>query len=146
MFGFNIITLPHFSINNKTIDTILFCISNIVKNKQNWTINIVFLDRDSIKKLNNKYRKVNKTTDVLSFHYFNNFDKLKRSEIAWEIVLNEEKIIKQAIEYKLWIEKEFYKLLIHSILHILWFNHEKEEDYKIMNTFENIIWLEVFEK
>jgi rRNA maturation RNase YbeY len=57
-----------------------------------------------------------------------------------------EKIKIQALEYKLWEEKEFYKLLIHSILHILWYDHEKDNDYTIMSWFEKIIWQEVFEK
>jgi len=42
----------------------------------------VFLDQDSIQKLNKKYRKVDKTTDVLSFHYFDDFSKLKNENIA----------------------------------------------------------------
>jgi ssRNA-specific RNase YbeY (16S rRNA maturation enzyme) len=42
----------------------------------------VFLDDDSIKKLNNNYRKINKTTDVLSFHYFEDFSKIDIDEIA----------------------------------------------------------------
>jgi ssRNA-specific RNase YbeY (16S rRNA maturation enzyme) len=43
-------------------------------------------------------------------------------------------------------ETEFYILLIHSILHILWFDHEKDSDYTIMNKFEKRIYKEVFEK
>jgi len=42
----------------------------------------VFVDSDSIKKLNNNYRKINETTDVLSFHYFDDFDDLKKEDIA----------------------------------------------------------------
>jgi rRNA maturation RNase YbeY len=52
----------------------------------------------------------------------------------------------QALEYWLWEEKEFYKLLLHSILHILWYDHEDDNDYTIMFWFEKIIWEEVFEK
>ncbi len=146
MFSFNIIKSPNFKFKKKTIDIILYYISDIVKKEQKWTLNIVFLDEDSIKNLNKKYRKINKTTDVLSFHYFNNFNNLDKNEIAWEIILNEKMIKKQWIEYSLWTEKEFYKLLIHSVLHILWFDHEEEKDYKIMNKFENLIFSKVFEK
>ena len=51
--------------------------------------------------------------------------------ITWEIVMCEEKILSQAEEYGLWEEKEFYKLLIHSILHIIGYDHEKDNDYVI---------------
>ena len=146
MFKYNLLEMPSFSINTKTIDTIFEKISNIVKKKQNWTLNIVFLDPDSIQNLNNNYRWINKNTDVLSFHYYNDFSNLKADDIAWEIILSEEKIISQWKQYWLWEEKEFYKLIIHSILHILWYDHEEDNDYKIMSELEKTIWQEVFEK
>jgi ssRNA-specific RNase YbeY (16S rRNA maturation enzyme) len=40
------------------------------------------LDAESIKNLNNNYRKINKVTDVLSFHYFDDFSNLKNNDIA----------------------------------------------------------------
>jgi len=146
MFNYNLLEKPNFTINTKTIDTIFEKISNIVEKKQNWTLNIVFLDPDSIQNLNNNYRWINKTTDVLSFHYYDDFSNLQQEDIAWEIILSEEKIISQGKEYWLWEEKEFYKLLIHSILHILWYDHEEDNDYKIMSKLEKTIWQEVFEK
>jgi len=146
MFTYNITTIPDLKLDKKVIDKIFICISNIVTARQEWTLNIVFLDWESIKNLNNKYRKTNKTTDVLSFHYYDDFSDLKKDDIAWEIIMSQEKIKLQAIEYWLWEEWEFYKLLIHSILHILWYDHEKTDEYKIMSELENKIWTEVFEK
>ncbi len=146
MFSYNITSTPIFNINEKTIDSIFICISNIVNIRQRWTLNIVFLDTLSIQNLNNKYRWINKITDVLSFHYYDDFSNLKKNEISWEIIMCEKKIISQWSEYKLWSEKEFYKLLIHSILHILGYDHEIEKDYKAMNVIEKNIWKEVFEK
>ena len=70
---------------------------------------------------------------------------MKNEDIAWEIIFSEEKIKTQAIEYWLWEEKEFYKLLIHSILHILWYDHESDNEYIVMNSLEKEIWEEVFE-
>ncbi len=146
MFNYNLLQNPSFRVNTKTIDTIFKIISKIVQKTQKWTLNIVFLDPDSIKNLNKNYRKIDKTTDVLSFHYFNNFSNLKKDDIAWEIILNQEKIIFQGKEYWLWEEKEFYKLIIHSTLHILWYDHENDNDYKIMSKLEKTIWQELFEK
>jgi probable rRNA maturation factor len=146
MFSYNLLKEPSFEYNTKTIDNIFNIISKIVKIEQKWVLNIVFLDDDSIKNLNNNYRKIDKTTDVLSFHYYDDFSNIKDDDLAWEIILSENKIISQAIEYKLWTEKEFYKLLIHSILHIIWFDHELDNDYKIMQELEEKVWKEVFEK
>ena len=146
MFNYNLIDKPDIKLNTKIIDTIFKKTSNIVDLEQYWTLNIVFVNSDSIKKLNNDYRKINKVTDVLSFHYFEDFSKLKNDDIAGEIIMCLDRIKIQALEYWLWEEKEFYKLLLHSILHILWYDHEDNNDYTIMFWFEKIIWEEVFEK
>jgi ssRNA-specific RNase YbeY (16S rRNA maturation enzyme) len=42
----------------------------------------VFLDDDSIKNLNKKYRNIDSSTDVLSFHYFTDFSPLLKKEIV----------------------------------------------------------------
>lgn len=146
MFTYNLLKEPTFKYNTKYIDEIFNCIYKIVEKKQNGILNIIFLDNNSIQKLNNNYRKIDKTTDVLSFHYYDDFSNLKENDLAWEIILSEEKIISQWIEYKLWSEKEFYKLIIHSVLHIIWYDHESDNDYKIMQELEDKVWKEVFEK
>lgn len=146
MFKLNFITNPSFEVDKKILDKIRKNISQNVENTQKWILNIVFVSDEEIQKLNKDYRQKDYVTDVLSFHYFEDFSLLKNNEVAWEIILNESKIKSQAIEYWLWEEKEFYKLLIHSILHIIWYDHEEDEDYEIMNSLENIIWKEIFEK
>ena len=146
MFTYFLNNKPNFKINTKSIDDIFKNISNNININQNWVLNIVFLDSHSIQKLNKDYRNIDKNTDVLSFHYYDDFSELKKDDIAGEVILSEDKIISQWIEYKLGSEKEFYKLLIHSILHILWYNHEEDNDYMIMQEKETLIWNEVFEK
>ena len=128
------------------LDDIFENISNNISIIQKGTLNIVFMDDDSIQKLNKNYRNIDKTTDVLSFHYYDDFSELNSDDISWEIILSEDKILTQAKEYWLWEEKEFYKLLIHSVLHILWYDHEEDNDYRIMQEKEDLIWSEVFEK
>jgi len=146
MFQYNIDIKPNFTTDKKTIDEIFKSVSNIVSETQLGTLNIVFVDDYSIQKLNKDYRQIDKVTDVLSFHYFDDFSDLQPDDIAWEIILSENKIISQAKEYWLWEEKEFYKLLIHSILHILGYDHIEDNDYEIMQEKESLIWNEVFGK
>lgn len=146
MFKLNFINTPDFEVNTKILDKIRKTIAKNVDIPQKWILNIVFVSDSEIQKLNNTYRQKDSVTDVLSFHYFEDFSALKTSDTAGEIILNEWKIKTQAIEYELWEEREFYKLLIHSMLHILWYDHEEEEDYELMNSLENIIWKEIFEK
>ena len=146
MFSFQVINpLKSFIIKEKIIKSIFSELEKTDKQEQNGTLNIVFLEDSEIQKLNKDHRNIDKTTDVLSFHYYDDFSLLKDEEIAWEIVLSEQKIISQGKEYKLWSELEFYKLLIHSSLHILWYDHEEDEEYKVMKEKEKLIWKKIFE-
>lgn len=145
MFKYTIINKPEININIEILNRIFKTISETVKIEQKWILNIVFVIDEEIKRLNKEYRKKDNVTDVLSFHYFEDFTLLKEDDTAGEIILSYNKIISQAKEYWLWEEKEFYKLIIHSILHILWYDHEEDSDYKIMNEFENKIWHEIFD-
>lgn len=145
MFKFEIISPPKFSYDSKIIENIFETIKKEIPKAQNWILNIVFISSDEIKNLNNTYRQKDYVTDVLSFHYYESFDNLKNDDVVWELVFCEEKIYLQAKEYWLGEEKEFYKLLIHAILHILWYDHENDDDYKKMSDLENIIWWKIFE-
>ena len=145
MFTFEIINPPKsFIIKNKIISSVFKELYKIEKEKHFWILNIVFVSNKKIQELNKNYRKRDSITDVLSFHYYDDFSTLEESEIAGEIIISEEKIIEQAKEYKLWSELEFYKLLIHSSLHILWYDHENDKDYKIMKEKEDTIWENIF--
>lgn len=145
MFKFEIINPPKsFLIKEKIISSIFKEISLVESENISWTLNIVFVSNKEIQELNKNYRKIDSVTDVLSFHYYDDFSKLGQEEIAWEIILSEEKIISQGKEYKLWSELEFYKLVIHSSLHILWYDHESDDEYEIMKEKEDIIWSNIF--
>lgn len=139
MFKYTLLNNPWFTLNKNILINIFSEIEKVVDRKQNWILNIVFVTENEIKEYNNKYRNIDKSTDVLSFHYFDSFD-ISDDEIAWEILMCEQKILLQWKEFWLWTEKEFYKLLIHSVLHILWYDHEEDKDYEIMRTLEEEIW------
>lgn len=146
MFQFNIISPSIFPINNDIVTQIFWEVEKEVSSVQNGQINIVFVTSQEIQNLNKTYRNKDTPTDVLSFHYFDDFSELSNEDIAWELIFCEEKIISQAKEYGLWEEWEFYKLLIHSLLHILWYDHEEDDEYKIMQEIENKIANQVFWK
>lgn len=144
MFNYTILNNVNFSFDEEILKKIFENISKNVEKNQSWTLNIVFLDEEEVRILNREYRGFDKTTDVLSFHYFEDFTNFEKYDIVWEIILNEKKIFSQALEYWISEEKEFYNLVIHSTLHILWFDHENDDDYKEMYTLECKIWEEIF--
>lgn len=144
MFYYNFISKPSFDIDENIVKDIFIEILTLVNKPQNWILNIVFVSPLEIKELNKNYRQKDYETDVLSFHYFEDFSDLTVEDIAWELVFCEEKIISQWQEYWLGSQKEFYKLLIHSILHILWYDHENDSDYEIMQPLEEKVWNKIF--
>ncbi len=83
--------------------------------------------------LNKQYREKDMTTDVLSFHYFEDFSSLTPDDTAGEILLSESKVQSQAQEYNHTVEAEVYKLVIHGILHIIGYDHETDEEYDVMH-------------
>ena len=101
---------------------------------------ILLTTSSSIKKLNYKFRKKRKLTDVLSFPLYQN-NKIKKSKqknfyigdiaLCYEILKTRAK--KSDFFY------EFDKLWIHGFLHLLGFVHEKNKDYKKMLSLENKI-------
>ena len=145
MFSLQVLEKPSFPYSQNTLDEICQVISKNILQQQKWTLNIVFLDPQGIQNLNKKYRKIDKVTDVLSFHYFDDFSELSSEDTAGELIFCEERIISQWIEYKLWTEKEFYKLVIHSVLHVLWYDHETDTEYEEMKRLEERVWEEIFE-
>lgn len=144
MFRYQIIQSPTFSFDINIIDKIFISIHKHIDKYQKGTLNIVFVDDQSIQNLNKTYREKDTVTDVLSFHYLDDFSLALEDDVVWEVILSESKVISQGNEYWLGCEKEFYKLLIHSILHILWYDHENDDDFKIMEPLEKEIWDEVF--
>ena len=144
MFSLQILENPWFSVSQKTLDEISFHISHTIHKKQNWVVNLVFVDAQGIQNLNRSYRQKDSITDVLSFHYHDDYSHLGEEDLAGEIVFCEEKIITQGEEYGLGTQREFYKLVIHSVIHLLWYDHETDEEYKEMQELENEIWKKVF--
>ncbi len=144
MFHFQIIQQPDFSLNSKIIEKIFLQVSKTVKKMQSGLINIVFLSDEEIQELNKNYRNIDKTTDVLSFHYYEDFTNFEKYDTVGEIILSEAKILEQGKLYGLGSEKECYKLIIHSLLHILGYDHETDEDYAIMKPLEEEVWEKVF--
>lgn len=144
MFSLQIVQNPSFYYSQETLDLISEVISKNILKQQKWILNIVFVEGESIQNLNKNYRNKDSITDVLSFHYHDDFSDLSDEDLAWELVFCEEKILSQWEEYWLWTEKEFYKLVIHSVLHVLWYDHETDEEYEEMKKWEELVWNTIF--
>tara|TARA_B100000242_G_scaffold227623_1_gene167973 strand:+ start:228 stop:692 length:465 start_codon:yes stop_codon:yes gene_type:complete len=95
-------------------------------------------DRE-IKKLNKKFRKKNKSTDILSFPFHskkNLKDKIKNDKEIYlgDIIINLNKIKNRGNKKKFIIE--FNKLWIHGLVHLLGHDHKQNKDFNNMQKIE----------
>jgi probable rRNA maturation factor len=92
-----------------------------------------------IKKLNKRFRKKNKSTDVLSFPFYTKKDLVKiikdENEIyLGDIIVNLNQLIgKKNQKFSFY---EFDKIWVHGLVHLLGHDHKNERDFKAMNKLE----------
>jgi len=93
------------------------------ENKRNADLSIALVGPGRIRKLNKKYRGKNRVTDVLSFP----------DNGLGEIVICLREVKKNAKKFGSSFKKELSTCLIHGILHLLGYDHEKSvEEVKKM--------------
>jgi len=122
----------------------------IGENKERKRLSIALIGPSEIKKANKKYRKKNQTTDVLSFSNSEVSTKkfemfaVQEKESLGEIIICPEKVKKNAKKYGLDFKTEFVKVLIHGILHLLGYNHEKPKENEKMKNKQDFYLSKIF--
>ena len=109
----------------------------------NLYISVILTNPDEIQRLNREYRKVNKTTDVLSFPMY------EREEISslnkeieepiGDAIISVQKVKEQAEEYNHSFERELAYMLVHGFYHIMGYDHIEENEKKEMREKEENI-------
>ena len=104
---------------------------------------LTFVDEERIRELNREYRGIDRPTDVLSFALNEDggepdivFDELEDGDpvsgMLGDIVISLERAKAQSEEYGHSLEREIGFLFVHGFLHLLGYDHQTEEEEKIM--------------
>ena len=102
--------------------------------KKNHEFSVLLTNNKEMKKLNHKFRKKNKSTDVLSFPIkIKNKKKLYVGDIAISFEIIKERSKKTNFFL------EFDKMWIHGYLHLIGYDHKKNNDFKKMLKKEKLI-------
>ena len=107
--------------------------------KNHFFCTLLLSGNKQIKHLNKKFRKKNKTTDILSFPFQSKkelkkiFKKDKEIYLG-DIIINLNKI--QNKKTKKFFNIEFDRLWIHGLVHLFGYEHKKDEDFKKMQRIE----------
>ena len=113
----------------------------------NLEVAINFVSKKEIKRLNREFRNIDKVTDVLSFPSF-------QIDVGDVLDVNSQEVIPfksqsgfihfgdmalclaktkiQAKQFEVSVESEIKKLVIHSMLHLMGYDHIKDSDFEIM--------------
>ncbi len=99
----------------------------------NHTMNVIFVDKDEIQRINREYRKIDKVTDVISFALFDNDACMFEAEDELgDIFICVDRAIEQASDYGHSVAREVGFLAVHGYLHLKGYDHMKPEDEKVM--------------
>lgn len=109
---------------------------------------IKFVSKKEIRRLNRETRDIDRVTDVLSYPSFNLMAGEKVDVKSEESIMNTlesgnihfgdmaicfAQTKRQAKEFGTSVSSEIKKLVIHSMLHLMGYDHIKDEDYEVMN-------------
>jgi probable rRNA maturation factor len=90
-------------------------------------ISVTFVDDDQIHALNKEYRNIDRSTDVLSFPLGENgvYDENPETGVKMlgDIVISMEHAVAQANLYEHSLQREVAFLTVHSMLHLLGYDH-----------------------
>jgi len=107
-------------------------------------ISLLFVGDEEMRRINKEFREIDNTTDCLSFPQYepNALDILTAHDsfaALGDIVINVDKAKAQAAEYGHSIEREIAFLAVHSLLHLLGYDHETDADEEIMTQRQEVI-------
>lgn len=124
--------------------------------KVDYEVSLIFVDNENIRLINNEQRNIDSVTDVLSFPmleypqdevfkdvYINyEFDDSFYDDgnlVLGDIALSLERAQEQSLEYNHSFIRETYYLIVHSILHLLGYDHMGDDKVIMRKREEEIL-------
>ncbi len=114
-------------------------------------VSIIFTGDEEMRRINRSYRNIDRTTDVLSFSYLE--DPLGRGETHAAEIIGEIYISPEAAGENSrdqggdWsLKMEIILLIIHGLLHIFGYDHEKDEERSVMYNIQDSLLHDISSK
>ena len=122
-------------------------------------VNLTLTDNDAIQEINREYRQIDRPTDVLSFPMLSletagdfsnmeedtedNFNPDTGEALLGDIIISVPKVMEQADAYGHTVKREFAFLIVHSVLHLLGYDHMTPEEAAFMENKQKSILKEL---
>lgn len=94
---------------------------------ENGEVNIVFVNNQRIRVYNRDYRKIDRATDVLSFPMLEGFGGDLHPAFLGDVMISLEMTEVEARRYQREMSEQLLILLIHGILHLVGYDHERSD-------------------
>lgn len=124
--------------NHNMIEGLLNFAARLENIEGNSEVSVTIVTDDKIQEINREYRDKDKPTDVISFA----LEEMGEGEIVvtgvemprilGDIIISLDKAKEQAEEYGHTLSRELGFLALHGFLHLLGYDHETEEEEKVM--------------
>lgn len=104
-------------------------------------VSVLLTDNEKIRELNREHRNKDAATDVLSFPQYPSLKEVKAISFPYlgDIVISIETAREQACEFGHSLRREISYLTVHSVLHLLGYDHLEEKDRFMMRHAEKEI-------
>ena len=118
------------------LETVKKVLENAIKKEKldNIYFNVIIVGNTYIHDLNKKYRNIDKETDVITFALEDDNSMILPEEVRvlGDIYISLDKAKEQAQEYNHSLLRELSFLAVHGFYHLLGYDHQTEEESKIM--------------
>lgn len=104
-------------------------------------VSLTLVEPEEIKEINAEYRNVDSVTDVLSFPQYECVDDMPEEGelMLGDVVICVERAKEQAEDFGHSYEREFVYLFVHSLLHLLGYDHMEEDEKAVMREKEEMV-------
>ena len=118
-----------------------YCLEEEGLNHDNMEVSLTFVDSLEIRQLNSAYRGVDAVTDVLSFPQFETPGEIPIEGyiLLGDVVICLDQALTQAETFGHSTEREILFLFVHSMFHLLGYDHHCEEEQSVMRQAEETI-------
>jgi probable rRNA maturation factor len=125
---------PLESAAGKAADAILSCLD-----RQDDELCVMLVGDERMRELNLQWRGKDTTTDVLSFSQLEGDEIASPALMLGDVVVSVDVLRRQAADGGWTVEEELTRLLLHGVLHLIGFDHEVEDDARVMRAEEGRI-------
>jgi rRNA maturation RNase YbeY len=143
MLKINFLVEPHYLVDRKIIRKAANLVAQKVNLKVEAEMTVSIIGDRKMRTLNNKFRAKNSTTNVLSFtaSETEKIDHFKSPTIndlyIGDVAVSYPVAVEEAIKENVLVDERVAFLVVHGLLHLFAYDHEKNDEAKLMETIED---------